>query len=288
MASNPYEQQLRSFTSSTSNARRGLTDLYKLRKKGIEADYNYKNKLYGSAVNKTNEQYGASQDALEGFGRGALGGVQAGGYDTDRPEVDAAVKGIIGQGTSPYAAYLKSEQGAQTDWYKGYKGAAQYENKTLKTGLAREKPAALSELEQGIIDVSSNLQAQSGAYTQQQQFLQQQQNFMQQMLQAQGGGNSDAAGQGGGDLRSGGLSAAERFIIGKESSGRTTADNPTSTAFGLGQLLISNRQAYGRKLGFNPNTTDYGQQLAMMRAYIADRYGTAEAAMRFWQQHHWY
>lgn len=81
----------------------------------------------------------------------------------------------------------------------------------------------------------------------------------------------------------GGLSADEAWIINRESGGRTTADNPTSTAFGLGQLLIANRQLYGGRLGVSPDTTDYDDQLAMFRMYVADRYGSAAAARRFWE-----
>ena len=93
---------------------------------------------------------------------------------------------------------------------------------------------------------------------------------------------------GGGGGRAGGLSAAENWIIQRESGGRTGADNPTSTAFGLGQLLLANRQRIGAMLGFSAGTTDYGQQLAMFRQYVKERYGNAEAAQRFWQGHGWY
>jgi hypothetical protein len=95
-------------------------------------------------------------------------------------------------------------------------------------------------------------------------------------------------GSGGGGNLGGGLSAAERWIIMHESGGRTTAQNPTSTAFGLGQLLIANRQHYGAILGVSPNTTDYGAQLSMFRMYVRERYGNAENAQAFWQAHHWY
>jgi hypothetical protein len=84
------------------------------------------------------------------------------------------------------------------------------------------------------------------------------------------------------------LSPAERWILTKESSLRPTADNPTSTAFGLGQLLYANRVYYGRKLGISPNTRDPFQQLRMFRAYVRDRYGTAEKALAFWQRNGWY
>jgi septal ring factor EnvC (AmiA/AmiB activator) len=82
-----------------------------------------------------------------------------------------------------------------------------------------------------------------------------------------------------------GTSAAERWIILRESGGDPTADNPTSTAFGLGQLLLGNRILY---LGRDYATTDCGRQLAAFRAYVRDRYGTAERAKAFWQANGWY
>jgi hypothetical protein len=82
-----------------------------------------------------------------------------------------------------------------------------------------------------------------------------------------------------------GTSAAERWIILRESSGDPTADNPTSTAFGLGQLLLGNRILY---LGQQYATTDCGRQLWAFRAYVRDRYGTAEQAKAFWQANGWY
>jgi septal ring factor EnvC (AmiA/AmiB activator) len=82
-----------------------------------------------------------------------------------------------------------------------------------------------------------------------------------------------------------GTSAAERWIIMHESGGYPTADNPSSTAFGLGQLLLGNRILY---LGKDYATTDCGKQLAAFRTYVRERYGTAEAAQAFWQSHGWY
>src|SRR5215207_2233854 len=99
-----------------------------------------------------------------------------------------------------------------------------------------------------------------------------------------GGGGPPAAGSGGRcDLS--GTSAAERWIILRESSGYPTADNPTSTAFGLGQLLLGNRILY---LGRDYATIDCGRQLWAFRAYVRDRYGTAERAKAFWQANGWY
>jgi septal ring factor EnvC (AmiA/AmiB activator) len=100
---------------------------------------------------------------------------------------------------------------------------------------------------------------------------------------AQGGGRVARGAGGRCDLS--GTSAAERWIIMRESSGYPTADNPTSTAFGLGQLLLGNRILY---LGQDYATIDCGKQLWAFRAYVRDRYGTAERAQAFWQANGWY
>ena len=91
--------------------------------------------------------------------------------------------------------------------------------------------------------------------------------------------------RGGGKCDLSGTSDAEYFIIMKESGGDPTADNPRSTAFGLGQLLIDGRRHY---LGANADTTDCSLQLQAFRGYVRDRYGTAENARAFWVSHGWY
>jgi hypothetical protein len=102
---------------------------------------------------------------------------------------------------------------------------------------------------------------------------------------ARAGGGGPPAGGSGGRCELSGTSAAERWIILRESSGDPTADNPTSTAFGLGQLLLGNRILY---LGRDYATIDCGRQLWAFRAYVRDRYGTAERAKAFWQANGWY
>lgn len=82
-----------------------------------------------------------------------------------------------------------------------------------------------------------------------------------------------------------GTSDAEFWIIMKESGGDPTADNPNSTAFGLGQLLLDLRQ---RLLGADYGTIDCGKQLSAFRSYVKERYGTAENAKAFWIAHGWY
>ena len=91
--------------------------------------------------------------------------------------------------------------------------------------------------------------------------------------------------RGGGKCNLSGTSDAEYFIIMKESGGDPTADNPRSTAFGLGQLLIDGRRHY---LGANADTTDCALQLQAFRGYVRDRYGTAENARAYWVSHGWY
>lgn len=82
-----------------------------------------------------------------------------------------------------------------------------------------------------------------------------------------------------------GTSDAEYWIIMHESGGDPTARNPSSTAFGLGQLLLDLRQ---RLLGADYDTIACGKQLFAFRAYVKERYGTAEAAKAFWLSHGWY
>lgn len=84
------------------------------------------------------------------------------------------------------------------------------------------------------------------------------------------------------------ITPTEAKIIYPESGGKTTAQNPGSTAFGLGQLLKANRVKYGKELGIDPDTTNPQEQLAMFRAYIKDRYGSPEKALAFRRVNNWY
>lgn len=84
------------------------------------------------------------------------------------------------------------------------------------------------------------------------------------------------------------LSKAEKEIIRRESSFRTHAKNPNSTAFGLWQGLIANRIKYADKFGFDPHTVNEHEQLTMFRAYVKDRYQTAEKALEFHNQKGYY
>jgi septal ring factor EnvC (AmiA/AmiB activator) len=110
-----------------------------------------------------------------------------------------------------------------------------------------------------------------------------QEELARQRAAAQGGGRVPTGSGGRCDLSA--TSAAEHWIIMHESGGDPTADNPTSTAFGLGQLLLGNRILY---LGQDYATIDCGRQLWAFRAYVRDRYGTAENAQAFWQANGWY
>jgi hypothetical protein len=84
------------------------------------------------------------------------------------------------------------------------------------------------------------------------------------------------------------LTPAERTLIFKESSFNPKAKNPKSTAFGLWQGLESTRIKYGAKVGVHPNTVRPSEQIKMFRAYVTDRYGTAEEALKFHQANNYY
>lgn len=74
--------------------------------------------------------------------------------------------------------------------------------------------------------------------------------------------------------------AALQAIINKESGGNVNATN--GIYYGIGQLSPSLRARYGG------NTADYQDQLQAMKAYIADRYGTAQNALAHHNQYNWY
>lgn len=71
-------------------------------------------------------------------------------------------------------------------------------------------------------------------------------------------------------------------LINAESGWRPTAQNPTSTAYGLGQFLNSTWGSYG------PKTSDPYLQLQYMARYIKNRYGDPLKALAFHGSRSWY
>lgn len=69
----------------------------------------------------------------------------------------------------------------------------------------------------------------------------------------------------------------------KESGWRNTAQNPTSTAYGIGQFLNSTWAGVGI-----PKTSDPYQQVLAMGRYIKNRYGSPSRALSFHISHNWY
>jgi hypothetical protein len=84
---------------------------------------------------------------------------------------------------------------------------------------------------------------------------------------------------------SGGMDPNARWIMQRESNGRTGVKNPTSSAFGAFQMIKANRKKY---MGANWQSTSLQHQYAGASAYVRDRYGSWANAKRFWQRNHWY
>ena len=82
-----------------------------------------------------------------------------------------------------------------------------------------------------------------------------------------------------------GLPSAAQQIIQRESGGNPLAKNPTSSAFGLGQLIVANRKAL---MGSNYASTDCGDQVEAFSKYTLGRYGSYERALSFRRSHGWY
>ncbi len=79
--------------------------------------------------------------------------------------------------------------------------------------------------------------------------------------------------------------AGLRFIMAQESGGRVDVRNPVHSARGLFQLTAANYH-------FNPDgSASFGDAVQEAQGgirYIRQRYGSADNAVTFWQQHHWY
>lgn len=71
------------------------------------------------------------------------------------------------------------------------------------------------------------------------------------------------------------------YVISHESSWNPNAQNPRSSAWGLGQLIAANRSKYHYD-------TTVPKQLAGTVAYMQDRYGGIIPAANFWRRHHFY
>lgn len=69
----------------------------------------------------------------------------------------------------------------------------------------------------------------------------------------------------------------------KESGWRNTAQNPTSTAFGIGQFLDSTWSGVGGR-----KTSDPRLQVEYMARYIRNRYGSPSRALAFHYANNWY
>lgn len=78
-------------------------------------------------------------------------------------------------------------------------------------------------------------------------------------------------------------------LIGRESGFRSSAKNPTSSAYGYGQFLTSTRNAYAKKYP-NLNYNNPVDQIVLTWKYVQERYGTAQHALEMWEKRspHWY
>lgn len=76
------------------------------------------------------------------------------------------------------------------------------------------------------------------------------------------------------------------YIVSRESGWNPKAQNPSSTASGLGQFINSTSKAY---MGGSPmKKYPFDDQLKGVIKYTDDRYGGLGKAMAFWKQHNYY
>lgn len=79
------------------------------------------------------------------------------------------------------------------------------------------------------------------------------------------------------------LDNAAITLIGKESKCSPSAQNPTSTAYGIGQFLNSTWAGAGCV-----KTPDPVQQLKCMHTYVTNRYNSWQGALNFHRNNNWY
>jgi hypothetical protein len=80
---------------------------------------------------------------------------------------------------------------------------------------------------------------------------------------------------------------ARAWIIAHESGGNPRAQNPTSSASGLYQMIDGTWRAYGGSTA-HAKDASVAEQNAVADRYVAARYGSWENAQRFWMAHHYY
>jgi len=89
-----------------------------------------------------------------------------------------------------------------------------------------------------------------------------------------------------GYVKGGSEAIALAELIGRESSWNSGAANPKSTARGYGQFLKATRAQYEKKMGMSYSNPI--NQIAMVRQYAIDRYGSVEKALKHWDKKNWY
>jgi hypothetical protein len=278
---NPFAQGMSDLPGLRSGSRKGLDAIYKAMQRNLNS---FNKSLIGldlsthKGINANQAQLGGrlTADKTQGIADVIAQAVASGGDVDETQRADLAR--IASGGIEGYQGLAKARGGIESTLQVGLRGIDRQYVKDLKASAVKEEQARRAELEDSLLGISAGLQSQNAMFGAQQQQL---------------GMNQAAISGGGGSYTVGsasGLSAAEAFIIQRESGGNPNARNPSSGAFGIwqGNPSSGTLQNYARQFGFNPYTTDVNQQLMMFRAYVRERYGSAEAAAAFWKAHNWY
>jgi hypothetical protein len=281
MATNPYTQGLADLAGVGAGSRKGLDAIYKAMQASLGqfgSRLDYLDRSTDKAVGYNGRQLAKrlGNDRERGIADVIQTALASGGSVDDAQRRD--LEQIATQTLGAYQGYAKAHSASEKEYGAALRGLDKQYAKDLKASAVKEKLARQAELEQNLLGQSAGLQAQSGLYDAQMSQL-----GLNQAALAGGGGSYTVGGVGG-------LSAAEAYIIQRESGGNPNARNPSSGAFGIwqGNPKSGTLQSYARQFGFDPYTRDVQQQLMMFRAYVADRYGSAENAARFWKQNGWY
>jgi cell wall-associated NlpC family hydrolase len=165
---NPFTQQLQQFNSGIGNARRGIVDLYKLRSKGRLSAAKNISGLYKGEYNQLSALLGSNKAAFGAATQAGASLFQQNGYDIPGTQGEAAqLSGIVGKGAAPFEELSRTNLHAARGLSKTMGSLAVGEQNSLRKALPREQSAALSELEQGVVDTQTNLFQQGEQFDQQ-------------------------------------------------------------------------------------------------------------------------
>jgi cell wall-associated NlpC family hydrolase len=172
----PFQQQLQALNANVPNLQLALNALFALRKRNYAGERTNLGALYQGEAKRLQDLLGATRQRI-GQGQAAgLRNVTANAYKLDPAQL-RQVSGMVATGVRPSLTEATGFGRARVREARATRASAMAEPQALIGALPRERSAAQHEIEQGVIDLQTNLRLQSEEYRQQQAYNQSLQRF---------------------------------------------------------------------------------------------------------------